>query len=560
MARLQWDIEEDRFYETGVDRGVLYPRAADGSYPKGFVWNGLTGITESPSGAETTPLWADNIKYLSLISAEEFGGTIEAYTYPDEFMPCDGTLPITEGAYIGQQSRQSFGLSYRTVLGNAIKLNEFGYKIHLIYGATASVSERPYATINDSPEAITFSWDFTTVPTPVKGFRPTSTVTIDSTKIDPDKLANLENVLYGTRFEDPRLPLPDEVAEILQTTLISLDLRGSVYTPIGLMQNKAIQLERRVTFTGATMEKFTAIRYGLSYYNRVEYWIIDTHQPGANVVIIAGVHGNELSGPAALLDIVSNFEFTRGRYLLIPEANRLAVELNDRYPGRRSPNTCYFTNTTNYSGYSDLNRAFPGDPDGEITDQIAATITWIIDRFFESTKQDHERIFIDMHEAMDPRAPGNINVEYEHLGNTILDPRVTLGDRDTRNRNRAATFAAIEAINQSGLVTWDFTHSITGYDADNGVSIVAFAQRYPTLACFLFETIRHECVMQKIPQVQPIELRAKQNKFLLNFIVDYYHDYMDSRGRAFAPAMTFAFKNDNDKLEDDPIKIDSELE
>jgi len=521
MARLQWDIEEDRFYETGVDRGVLYPRAADGSYPKGFVWNGLTGITESPSGAETTPLWADNIKYLSLISAEEFGGTIEAYTYPDEFMPCDGTLPITEGAYIGQQSRQSFGLSYRTVLGNAIKLNEFGYKIHLIYGATASVSERPYATINDSPEAITFSWDFTTVPTPVKGFRPTSTVTIDSTKIDPDKLANLENVLYGTRFEDPRLPLPDEVAEILQTTLISLDLRGSVYTPIGLMQNKAIQLERRVTFTGATMEKFTAIRYGLSYYNRVEYWIIDTHQPGANVVILSGVHGDEISGIHATNDLIRNLPFTRGRFLIIPEVNKLAVAVNDRYPGFMRSTA--LPESAQFSGeYEDLNRNFPGSPTGTLTQQIAWVITEILDAFHA---RNNINMFLDLHEDWYPYRATPTSTT---LGNMISYFNPPTGDQTIREASGAAAQSAVNALNASGLSdpSWPWVR-ITSSTPGGGYSNTEYGSRFQRSFIFLTETVRNDQYQPlNVNLRQPIEVRMNQQLFIIKHLVQKTNEFL----------------------------------
>jgi hypothetical protein len=215
MARLQWDEIGERFYETGTDHGVLYPRDSAGLYPIGVAWNGLTGVTESPSGADATPLWADNIKYLNLISAEEFGATIEAYTFPPEFMACDGSAPLTAGVYVGQQNRQSFGFSFRSVLGNDIELNNFGYKLNLIYGATASVSDRAYATINDSPEAITFSWEVTTIPTPVEGHKPTALLTIDSSQVDPTKLAALEDILYGTATDPPRLPLPNEVALIM---------------------------------------------------------------------------------------------------------------------------------------------------------------------------------------------------------------------------------------------------------------------------------------------------------------------------------------------------------
>lgn len=197
MAKLTWDETSKRLYETGVRQGVLYPQDNSGAYPNGVAWNGLTAITESPSGAEETALWADDIKYLSLRSAEEFGATIEAYTYPDEFAICDGSAELAAGVIVGQQPRKPFGLCYRTVLGNDTELDAHGYKLHLIYGATASPSERAYQTVNDSPEAITFSWEMTTVPVAVKGARPTACVTIDSTKVDSTKLAALENVLYG---------------------------------------------------------------------------------------------------------------------------------------------------------------------------------------------------------------------------------------------------------------------------------------------------------------------------------------------------------------------------
>jgi len=221
IMRITWDQTGKRFYETGVRQGVLYPRTADGLYNLGIAWNGLTGITESPSGAEPTPLYADDIKYLTLMSAEEFGATIEAFTYPDEFMVCDGSGELADGVYVGQQSRQAFGLSYRTVVGNDIEMNEFGYKLHLIYGAVASPSEKVYGTINDSPEAITFSWEVATTPVNVAGFKPTASITIDSTKVDPDKLKAFEDILYGKDDSggagtgiEARLPLPDEVATL----------------------------------------------------------------------------------------------------------------------------------------------------------------------------------------------------------------------------------------------------------------------------------------------------------------------------------------------------------
>ena len=259
MSKIVWDKTGERFYETGVSKGVLYPQVS-ASYPKGVAWNGLTAVTESPSGAEATPLYADNIKYLNLMSTEEFGATIEAYTYPDEFAKCDGSEALATGVNIGQQNRQQFGLSYQTILGNDVASNDYGYKLHIIYGAMASPSEKAYATVNDSPEAITFSWEVTTTPVNVEGFKPTATVVIDSSTADKGKLAELETILYGTdptllqtepedwtegyanylelvegeyvpvtgsgaapsfatnkyykKGDEPRLPLPDEIAEI----------------------------------------------------------------------------------------------------------------------------------------------------------------------------------------------------------------------------------------------------------------------------------------------------------------------------------------------------------
>lgn len=215
MAALTWDDSGKRLYETGVDRGVLYVMSA-GTYGTGVAWNGLTGVTESPSGAEETALYADNIKYVSLYSAEEFGATIEAYTYPDEFAKCDGSAELADGTYVGQQERATFGLSYRTLLGNDTEGQSHGYKLHLIYGAKASPSEKAYATVNDSPEAITFSWEVTTTPVNVTGMKPTAVITIDSTKADADCLAALEAKLYGSEPSGtPTLPLPDEVKTLM---------------------------------------------------------------------------------------------------------------------------------------------------------------------------------------------------------------------------------------------------------------------------------------------------------------------------------------------------------
>lgn len=233
-GKLKWDETGKRFYETGVKNGVLYVQASDGSYPQGVVWNGLTSVNETPSGAESNPQYADDIKYLDLYSKEEFGATIEAFTYPDEFAVCDGSAEIVPGVMIGQQARKAFGLSYVTTVGNDISGTDYGYKIHIIYGAKASPSERSYQTINDSPEAITFSWEVTTTPPTIEGYKPTALITIDSTKVDATDLKTLEDILYGTDAVEavaahddvpaveaqeataPHLPLPEDVFAIFQ--------------------------------------------------------------------------------------------------------------------------------------------------------------------------------------------------------------------------------------------------------------------------------------------------------------------------------------------------------
>ncbi len=230
MSKIVWDKTGERLYETGCDRGVLYPIQSDGTYSKGVAWNGLTGITESPSGAEASPIYADNIKYANLISNEEFGATIEAYMYPDEFAECDGSVEILPGVYAGQQSRKTFGLAYRTVLGNDTDLNEYGYKLHLVYGCLAAPSEKSYSTINDSPEAATLSWEISTTPVSIdstidgKKLKSTSILTFDSTKFKAQFMTKLEEILYGkdptatdgSDGVEPRLPLPDEIIKLFQ--------------------------------------------------------------------------------------------------------------------------------------------------------------------------------------------------------------------------------------------------------------------------------------------------------------------------------------------------------
>lgn len=227
MTALTWDQVGERFYETGVDRGVLYIPNGSGIYDMGVAWNGLTTVTETPAGAEASPQYADNIKYLNLVSAEEFGATIEAFTYPEEFGQCDGTAAPSEGVLLGQQGRKTFGLAYRTRLGNDLTGTDFGYKLHLIYGALAAPSEKAYSTINDSPEAITFSWEVATTPVLVEGYKPTSLIVVNSVEVDPTDLANLEDILYGDVGVDPRLPLPEEVITLFAGSITVVRLVGA---------------------------------------------------------------------------------------------------------------------------------------------------------------------------------------------------------------------------------------------------------------------------------------------------------------------------------------------
>lgn len=215
MTVLKWDEDGKRLYETGVDHGVLYPAASNGGYDKGVAWNGLTSVQESPSGAEATPLYADNIKYLNLLSVEEFGATVEAYTYPDEFEECDGSKELAKGVSVGQQARKKFGLCYRTKIGNDEDGNDHGYKLHIIYNCLAAPASKEYASVNDSPEAITLSWELTTTPVNVPGGKPTATLTIDSTKVSAEDLKKIEDALYGTESEEPKLLTPAEVAALI---------------------------------------------------------------------------------------------------------------------------------------------------------------------------------------------------------------------------------------------------------------------------------------------------------------------------------------------------------
>ena len=215
MARIVWDNTGEKIYETGCDRGVLYVSNGEGGYKKGVAWNGLTSVTENPTGAESTALYADNIKYLNMLSSEDFGATIEAYTYPDEFMECDGSASVTPGVVIGQQNRTTFAICYRTLKGNDVAGTALGYKIHIIFNATASPSSKAYSTVNESPEAMTFSWEVSTTPVPVEGYKPTASIVIDSTKVDKGKLSQLEEKLYGGSATEPTLPAISEIISML---------------------------------------------------------------------------------------------------------------------------------------------------------------------------------------------------------------------------------------------------------------------------------------------------------------------------------------------------------
>lgn len=271
MTTLTWDASGDRLFETGVDRGALYILYG-GVYSNGYAWNGLTGVTESPSGAEANAQYADNIKYLNLYSVEELGGTIEAFTYPDAFGLCDGTASPEQGVLVAQQNRRVFGLSYRTLLGNDQDGNDYGYKIHLLYGAQASPSEKAYATVNDTPEPITFSWEFTTTPVPVTDLKPTSLLVIDSTQVDADNLATLEDALYGTDLTDPRLPLPDEViAMFAGTPTVVTATEPSFVSSTGVI----------------TIPVVTGVRYRRADTNAVVTGTVTISPAGASLVITA---------------------------------------------------------------------------------------------------------------------------------------------------------------------------------------------------------------------------------------------------------------------------------
>ena len=267
MSKLVWDQDGERLYETGTEQGVLYPKSDDGTYPKGYAWNGLTGVSEAPSGAEETAIYADNIKYLSLTSAEEFGATITAYTYPDEFEKCDGSADIAPGVTIGQQDRIPFGLVYKTQIGNDTKGNSHGYKLHLVYGAKAKPSSRDYKTINDSPEAIELSWEISTTPIKVPGFKPTAHLTIDSTKVSAAKLAKLEDILFGSDTSDARLPLPAEIIEIMKNEADpALTIAVSPITgDTDLLGKKAADLQSNIVVNDKTMNISGTLKHVTGY-------------------------------------------------------------------------------------------------------------------------------------------------------------------------------------------------------------------------------------------------------------------------------------------------------
>lgn len=258
MTVLNWDLVGEKIYETGVKKGVLYVRNSLGAYPLGVAWNGLTAVTESPSGAESSPIYADDVKYGNIKSAEEFGATIEAYTYPDEFAACDGSAALASGVTIGQQRRSIFGLAYQTAIGNDVDNLDHGYKLHLIYGAEAAPSEKPYQSINDSPEAITFSWEISTTAVSVAGKKPTASLTVDSTKVDPTKLAALEAILFGTAGADPYLPLPDDVTALFAEQAISA-VALSTIVPADAATNVAKDANVVITFNNKIMREAVVV-------------------------------------------------------------------------------------------------------------------------------------------------------------------------------------------------------------------------------------------------------------------------------------------------------------
>lgn len=300
MAKIVWDETGKKLYETGVRNGVFYPQNSDGTYPRGIAWNGLISVSESPSGAEPTPIYADDGKYLTLLSAEEFGATVEAYTYPDEFAICDGTAQLVEGINVGQQARSPFGLVYRTSVGNDTDGISYGYKLHLIYGALASPSEKSYQTINDSPEAITFSWELSTTPVAVPDLKPTASIIIDSTKVNPEKLAVIEGILFGTQHADARLPLPAEIKSIMDGSAPQA-LQVSTISPTDGAGSAAVAGNIVITFNNKILEDSvtlmkqdgTVVKCNKSYDPTGKILTLDPQASLAvstkHIVVIAGV-------------------------------------------------------------------------------------------------------------------------------------------------------------------------------------------------------------------------------------------------------------------------------
>lgn len=269
MSKLVWDQVGERYYETGTKNGVLYPQNAQGEYPLGVAWSGLTGVTESPSGGDANDIYADDMKYLSLRGAEDFGGTVTCYSYPDEWEECDGSAEPVSGLTIGQQVRKPFGMVFKSVKGNDTVKDDYGYKLHLIYNATASPSERAYQTVNDSPEAIEFSYEFTTIPIAISGYKPIARMTIDSTKCNADRLKNLEDVLFGTESSDPRLPLPDEVVSILRDSTVDpsvtvIPSRTSVVAGAKVaLGSQVVPTGTSITWSSSDTDKATVDQTGL---------------------------------------------------------------------------------------------------------------------------------------------------------------------------------------------------------------------------------------------------------------------------------------------------------
>lgn len=305
MSKIVWDATTERLFETGVDHAVLYPMSDIGAYTNGVAWNGIVSISENPSGAEANPQYADNIKYLNLLSAEDYGSTIECFTYPPEFNECNGIAEVAPGGYIGQQSRRSFGLCYRTLIGNDVKGQDYGYKLHMIYNATASPSEQTHDTVNESPEAETMSFEISTTPITVTGRKPTATFVVDSTRVDSDALARLEAILYGTDNTQPRLPLPDEIISILTTDVASFEVvvPSANETVLG-MKASDLQSGIRVSHTAITgtlkyVEDFTGFNASDPDEQEGNYLFLEFVPDPSNATVTVELVGGK-KGPVTL--------------------------------------------------------------------------------------------------------------------------------------------------------------------------------------------------------------------------------------------------------------------